>query len=195
VFIGPLSRFTGDRESRERSAESDHSIDLNHSGDTDLSVPPAELVILISGPEPQRTKLENIILEQMAGFPKHTVILQGNPGEVTRQEAGPHSTMYSHLPSDKVRTLLVNTPYIICRGGYTTIMDLITVGRTAMIIPTPGQTEQEYLSSYLSGKGFFPAMDQKNLDLLDAIRQLDGFQTCMEPPDSKLLDEELDQWF
>ena len=188
VFTGPLSRFMLDQSADEVSAG-------KVSTDNDFSPSHPELVILISGPEPQRTKLESIILKQTVGFQVPSILLQGLPGEIIHRKTGPLSTIFSHLPSDKIRILLDNARYIIIRGGYTSIMDLVSLGKTAMIIPTPGQPEQEYLAAYLSHKRIFLSMDQKNFDLREAVRQLEGFQSITDMPENRLLEDELDRWF
>ena len=124
-----------------------------------------------------------------------TVILQGLPGKARSREIDEFINVYSHLDSEKIKELLENSCHIICRGGYTGIMDLITLGKAALIVPTPGQTEQEYLASYLTGKGVLLAMEQKNLDLREAINQLEGLATLQTLSNNNLLDEELDRWF
>ncbi|NCA79262.1 MAG: glycosyl transferase, partial [Sphingobacteriia bacterium] len=54
----------------------------------------------------------------------------------------------------ELQQLIVNAPTVICRSGYSTLMDLMTLGKKAVLIPTPGQTEQEYLAENLKEKGF-----------------------------------------
>jgi len=179
VFTGPLSRFIPERVP---GIESDVS-----------KIPHKEVIILISGPEPQRTKLENIILDQAGEIHLKTVILRGLPGEQSSWETGKHTTVHSHISSKMLETMMCNARYIICRGGYTSIMDLVTLRKSAMIIPTPGQTEQEYLSDYLVEKGILLSSDQKNLDLSKAIQQLDKFHPDWSLPESGLLDRELDE--
>ena len=60
--------------------------------------------------------------------------------------------IYNHLPADKLNELLIRSEYIIARSGYSTIMDLAKIQRNAILVPTPGQTEQEYLARYLHEK-------------------------------------------
>lgn len=55
--------------------------------------------------------------------------------------------------------------FIISRSGYTTIMDLVKLGHPALLIPTPGQTEQEYLAKHLLEKKFFNCLLQKDISL------------------------------
>ncbi len=54
-----------------------------------------------------------------------------------------------------MKELISGSEAIITRSGYTTIMELISLNCSALLIPTPGQTEQEYLARYLVGKGWF----------------------------------------
>ena len=193
VFIGPLSKFIRDPESRvvSRNITAKDHLPLK-------SLEPivsAELVILLSGPEPQRTKLENIILDQVRDIPRSSVILQGLPGGIIRREASPNVTIYNHLPSGSIKSLLENAKYIICRGGYTSIMDLVSLGKPAMIIPTPGQTEQEYLAGHLSARGVFLMMEQQSFNLQEAFRQLKSYKSKIHQHTDKLLDEEIIRWF
>lgn len=206
AFIGPLSRFMlpgGDHPEGAEEDSMDDIPDRSHDPSPD-SVPDAvpaeaELFILISGPEPQRSRLERIILEQVPGLGMRTVILQGLPGNSERKpqilESSPEISVYPHLPSRQVRALLENAKYIICRAGYSSIMDLITLGRTALIIPTPGQTEQEYLASRLSDRGLMTGVHQKSLDIKRAIPKLRIAENVTIKPGDDLLNRELHNRF
>ena len=70
----------------------------------------------------------------------------------------------NHLPSPEMKEMIYGSESIISRSGYTTIMDLVSLNCSALLIPTPGQTEQEYLAEYLSGKGWFTAISQRELN-------------------------------
>ena len=61
---------------------------------------------------------------------------------------------------------------VIARSGYSTIMDLVAIGQQAVLVPTPGQTEQEYLAKYLSEKGLFKTMNQSDFELINVIKGL-----------------------
>jgi predicted glycosyltransferase len=63
-----------------------------------------------------------------------------------------------------MKELIMTSKSIIARAGYTSIMELISLGRTALLIPTPGQTEQEYLARSLTEKGWFSSISQKQTD-------------------------------
>ncbi len=159
-FTGILSRF-------------EESADPPEPNDPDAA---PDLLIMLSGPEPQRSVLEKLILKELdihRGL--HAVILQGLPGKIIKHSPLPGVIIFNHLPDRDISRLIRQSGTIICRPGYSTIMDLVTIGRSAILIPTPGQTEQEYLAGYLSANGSFGRMDQAGFDLglaLQAGRQL-----------------------
>ena len=168
VFIGPLSRF---------SVPGNQTVNVPGA-----QIQEAELLILLSGPEPQRTRLERIILKQIPALPVRTIIMQGLPGKLEVKEISPSHTMISHMTTATLKQLIQNARYIICRSGYTSIMDLAEMKKKAMIIPTPGQTEQEYLADYLEEKGMFLSSTQQKLELSTAIQRLNKFQPVFNFP-------------
>jgi UDP:flavonoid glycosyltransferase YjiC (YdhE family) len=125
-FIGSLSRFscTPDVE----VAETFHT------------------VAVLSGPEPHRGLLEQQLLEKYRGEGLSVLIVRGQPqADVHREQRG-NITLVSHLPATELKAQLLAATEIICRSGYSSLMDLQALHRTATLIPTPGQTEQEYLA-------------------------------------------------
>ncbi|MBW6501389.1 MAG: hypothetical protein K0B05_08350 [Bacteroidales bacterium] len=117
--------------------------------------------IILSGPEPQRGLLkEKLISTAGAGGPL-TVILEGKPSESREPERSGSYIFCQHLSSSAMGHILRTSGSVICRPGYTTIMELVSLGCSALLIPTPGQTEQEYLAAYLSSKGWFATVSQK----------------------------------
>lgn len=127
VFIGFLSRF----EKKEFTQKS-----------------PFQNLILISGPEPQRTIFEKEMIEKFKSEQEETIIILGKPTNKDSQKIG-NITIKSHLKSDDLAFLIQTTPNIFCRSGYSTLMDLSVFGKKATLVPTPGQTEQEYLAERL----------------------------------------------
>jgi predicted glycosyltransferase len=75
----------------------------------------------------------------------------------------------NHLPSHALNELLNNSEYIVARSGYSTVMDILVLKKNAILIPTPGQTEQEYLGHYLHEKKWMYSVAQKNFNLQEAI--------------------------
>jgi len=135
-------------------------------------IPKSPNLFLLSGPEPQRTIFEQIILKELAKHPGlEAVILQGLPGDPQQKSPLPGVEMYNHLPDIDMVRLIREAGLIICRPGYSTLMDLAVLGRNAVLVPTPGQTEQEYLARNLSGTGAFYAMSQEQFSLDEALRE------------------------
>jgi hypothetical protein len=133
-----------------------------------------DILVIVSGPEPQRTLFEEIITRQLEETDYKAAIVCGMQ-QPCRIEHVPvsHASIdfYYHLPADTFRETMRNAGVIVCRSGYSTIMDLAELGLSAILVPTPGQPEQEYLAGSLSRQGFFHSMDQQNFNLQTAIQQ------------------------
>lgn len=152
-FIGPQSRFTDcDKPDIFRSEYQQESTSANEY----------ELLGIVSGPEPQRSILLDIMIRQFSTYSGKSLILTGRPEQgapkIVKTDQGPD--LAPHLETAQLKALLTRTPYIVCRSGYSTIMDLYYLGRSAIIIPTPGQTEQEYLSQYHSSRHLAISQDE-----------------------------------
>jgi uncharacterized protein (TIGR00661 family) len=157
LFIGPLSRF------------------IKTGNETYATSKAFEVVVILSGPEPQRSIFEKIITDQLSLSDRKSAIICGKPGTKIPENLTDHCTKVPYLTGDELRTVLKSSKYIICRSGYSTIMDLISLKKTAMLIPTPGQTEQEYLARHLEKQGLFLYSKQKDFQLEEAIDMLDEF--------------------
>ncbi|MDR0872898.1 MAG: hypothetical protein LBN27_05440 [Prevotellaceae bacterium] len=122
-----------------------------------------EVLAVISGIEPQRSIFEKILIEEFLQKEYNSLIVRGLPSkEKTEKQIG-NAKIVSHLSSEEMEFYLRNTPTVICRSGYSSIMDLAAIGRTAILVPTPGQTEQEYLAEYLSKEKGFVCVKQSKL--------------------------------
>lgn len=145
-YIGILSRF------------------CNEPGEVNRLLSFPHNTVILSGPEPQRSilkkKLSDIFRERMPV----TVILEGKPGKKPEIMQDSNIIYYDHIPAAGMQILLKSSELIISRSGYTTIMDLVCLSCSALLIPTPGQTEQEYLAEYLSAKGWFTTIDQNKIN-------------------------------
>lgn len=119
--------------------------------------------VILSGPEPQRSILRNRLTEALRDSGTTTYILEGNPDKPTGAKQDGIFISISHLTSPDMAELLKSSECIFSRSGYTTIMDLVFLNCSGMLVPTPGQTEQEYLAKYLSEKGWFRTMRQKDI--------------------------------
>jgi UDP-N-acetylglucosamine transferase subunit ALG13 len=130
---------------------------------------PVDLLVVLSGPEPQRTLLEKMILEQAAGCGCEIVLVRGLPGGGAAVAVPSGVLVYDHLAARELESLICRSSMVLARSGYSTVMDLARLGKKAIFIPTPGQTEQEYLGTYLAGKGLAVSMGQDRFSLKEAV--------------------------
>jgi len=120
--------------------------------------------VILSGPEPQREILRQKIIARFKNEDFKTLILEGKPGKKIERVISGNVTFYNHLATQEMKDLITGSNLVLTRSGYTTIMELISLKCSALLIPTPGQTEQEYLAEYLSEKGWFSAITQSEID-------------------------------
>lgn len=148
-YIGPLSRFKP-LETKDKRYD---------------------ILVIISGPEPQRTKFEWLMIRQMERRNERTIIVRGTPESSGRIEVSQSVTVVDHLPAGELNRIMCESGIIIARAGYSTIMDLAVTGSRAILIPTPGQTEQEYLAEYLKERGLYYSETQAEFDLERALSE------------------------
>jgi predicted glycosyltransferase len=132
-----------------------------------------DLLAILSGPEPQRTIFENILLTQMQFLKLDMVLVRGLPAEENILEIE-DLKIYNHLPATVLNELILASKKIIARSGYTTVMDIAALQQKAIFVPTPGQTEQEYLAKYLSMKKYCIAEKQDGFNLQNALDKLEN---------------------
>jgi uncharacterized protein (TIGR00661 family) len=140
-YIGPLTRFS--------LSESSPAPAINTSKTLTVAV--------LSGVEPQRSIFEKYLLDSLQLEPAQRVVLvQGKPTENKPMQLHGKVEVYASLPTQDLRQLLLQATHIICRSGYSTVMDLHALGKLSVTtwVPTPGQPEQEYLATYLRTKDF-----------------------------------------
>ncbi len=155
--------------------------------------PEQGLLVLLSGPEPQRTILENVVLNQLRSSTQQSTILRGLPEHTEIPELPPHIRMINHTDDTELAGLISGAKYIIARAGYSTIMDLMSLGRTATLIPTPGQSEQEYLADRLHRKAVFQKVSQADF-LLDKVLQYASTQPFSYPKQPSVLETHIHHW-
>lgn len=123
-----------------------------------------DFFVSLSGPEPQRSILEKKLLDQIDQLSGSVVMSLGKTEE---KEVPVYNNIktYSYLSKDKREELLNKSKLVISRSGYSTIMDLAVIGTKALMIPTPGQIEQEYLAQHLMKNNMCHTISQENLHL------------------------------
>lgn len=110
---------------------------------------------VLSGLEPHRTILQERLTKRFLASGERSLIVEGKPERDIQICQRENITVVSHLPDHELYQALNTARTIYCRSGYSTVMDLVAIGISdAILIPTPGQTEQEYLAEHLSSKGF-----------------------------------------
>ena len=113
-------------------------------------------VAIISGVEPHRTILQEKLLNFFLNKNEKSLIIEGKPAQKINIQNFNNVTIISHLEDEELAQTLKDAEKIYCRSGYSTLMDLWALGiKSAILIPTPGQTEQEYLAKHFEKKGFF----------------------------------------
>ncbi|MBK9337010.1 MAG: glycosyltransferase [Lewinellaceae bacterium] len=134
--------------------------------------PEYDVAVVLSGPEPQRTILEQRLLEQAMFMPHKFIFVQGKTQAKAHHYISDNVEIVSFLTSRDLNDVLMASKVLISRSGYSSIMDLAGLGKKAVLIPTPGQTEQEYLADFFARQNLFVAQRQDALDLDAGIRQL-----------------------
>jgi len=131
------------------------------------------LLILISGPEPQRTELENKIFEGLSIYKGRAVVVRGLPDMKEKKTiSNAEIIIYNHLASGALNEWMNCSAIVISRSGYSTIMDLARLRRKALLIPTPGQPEQEYLAKELERKKWALQVSQEAFMLEESVKTL-----------------------
>lgn len=173
-YIGPLNRF----------AEFNASEGVLSS----ITIKNSSLLILLSGPEPQRSLLESSLKKQLANHSGKVVLLRGLPHKDTSNDASvgaqQHFSLlygtqkveiFQHLPPEELFKKIVEADFILCRSGYTSLMELLPLQKKLILIPTPGQAEQEYLAQYCKEKGWAVYSTQKKLELSTLIKKASAY--------------------
>jgi len=101
------------------------------------------ILAVISGPEPYAEQLFLEVIE----IAKNTIntIKCISPRNYHTETLPSNLEIVNHLSWKEKDALFYQCKSVISRSGYTTIMDLAVLQKPGLLIPTPGQNEQEYL--------------------------------------------------
>ena len=141
-YIGPLSRF------EKNDAEKIY-----------------DLMVILSGPEPQRTMLEDKLFNEIKKYPGKVLFVRGKIEAEQEVFNFLNTTVYNFMTSGELENAINASDMVLSRSGYTTIMDLAKLEKKAFFIPTPGQYEQEYLAERLNFKGIVPSERQEHFSI------------------------------
>lgn len=147
----------------------------------------ADVFISISGPEPQRSVLEDLVLHQVESISGKVVVALGRAEEHLCLQSSKNLHVFTHLDRRQFATAMTEAAVIVARPGYTTLMELAFLGKPALLIPTPGQTEQVYLAEYHRQQGFYQVCNQQDIDLprqIEAARLSPGLMIGGDPADT-----------
>ena len=166
-YLGPLSRFTRQKENANNGP----------------------LLIILSGPEPQRSIWEAQLVKQIKKANMPCIVVRGLPSGGAPISETPFLRIYDHLQAFELQQQIEDAALIISRAGYSTVMDLVALRKKAILVPTPGQPEQEYLATYLKEQQIFFTCSQENFDLQQTLNAAKKFITRMPEEDFKRMNE------
>ncbi len=133
------------------------------------------LLVILSGPEPQRTLLEDKIITEISHYNGTADVVRGMPGYPNQIPSTGMIHFYNHLPAAALNEKMQEAEYIISRSGYSTVMDIVALGKKSILIPTPGQTEQEYLAAFLAEKQMALTVTQDAFSLEEVLQKASAF--------------------
>jgi uncharacterized protein (TIGR00661 family) len=137
-----------------------------------------DLLVLLSGPEPQRSLLESLLLEQLNNFKGSVAFVRGEIEKKQTKVINGKMVIFNYLNSHELNTVINKSALVLSRSGYSTIMDLAKLEKKAFFVPTPGQYEQEFLAKHLKNKNIAPFSSQKdfNIESLKTVKNYTGFE-------------------
>ena len=152
-FIGPVSRFSNQKKKKNLQRK---------------------ILAVLSGPEPFRMQLERLLIERLSILNYDALIVRGVITENnSRKCINEKLETIDYLSADELLKETELSDIVIARSGYSSIMDLVALHQKALLIPTPGQTEQEYLSHHLINHPLFVFSNQESLNLEDVLTKLE----------------------
>lgn len=134
-----------------------------------------DLMVILSGPEPQRGILEELLKREVLRFDGKVVFIKGIVEKEQKKEEIENITYYNFMNTRQIEQTFNESEIVLSRSGYTTIMDLAVLQKKAFFIPTPGQYEQEYLAKKLKNNNLVPYVEQDNFRI-EALAEIKNYQ-------------------
>ncbi len=140
-----------------------------------------DVLILLSGPEPQRGILEKLLLTKFEKYHGRVVLVRGKVEKAQTESRKNNILVFNYVLREQLQELINASALIICRSGYSSILDAAKLQKKVFFIPTPHQSEQEYLATYLEKQKIAPFAKQHNfkLEMLKNINGYSGFQNTL----------------
>jgi UDP:flavonoid glycosyltransferase YjiC (YdhE family) len=125
----------------------------------------------ISGVEPHHSMLAKRVLDALPALPGRIVVALGRPSAPREVSQRGHATIHPYLDRRAQGEMLARARVVVGRSGYTTLMELSAFGKRAFFVPTPGQSEQEYLAKLHRERGHVASHTQSSLDLARGLAE------------------------
>lgn len=138
-----------------------------------------DVFVSVSGAEPQRTYFERKVLARVRELPGRVVVALGRPEHASRPPErleGGRIVIHGHLDRHRAEGMMSRARLVVTRSGYTTLMELAELGRRALLVPTVGQSEQEYLADRLERLGRMHGVRMRDLDLPRDVDRARGYR-------------------
>ena len=123
-----------------------------------------DVLILLSGPEPNRTQLETQLITIFKTSSKKVYLIQGIVEKTQKTTKENQLTIVNFMLTKQLEHTLNLSKMVICRAGYSSVLDLVSLRKKALLIPTKFQNEQEYLAEYLQQKGYFSFVKERKVN-------------------------------
>lgn len=158
------------------------------------SIKKYDLAMVLSGPEPARTNLEKLLLDQTKDLEISMVLVRGS--NLSRPETFEsfRGDVFDLCIGAQLNEIICRSSKILCRSGYSSIMDLQKIGKNGILIPTPGQTEQEYLADHLKNSGIIYSCKQKDFSIKHALNQSNNYEGFPLSKKSHHLEDAVDEF-
>jgi uncharacterized protein (TIGR00661 family) len=145
-----------------------------------------DLLMLLSGPEPQRTIIEELLREQAKYFSEKILMVRGVAERNEKRRVNKNFEVVDFMTSEDLNKAIASSALVVSRSGYSTVMDLAVMQKKAIFIPTPGQTEQEYLAFLFMSMGIAYSEAQSSFNLSRAVQKSSAYSGFIEQSDSDL---------
>ena len=134
-----------------------------------------DLMVILSGPEPQRTMLEEKLFEEVKHFDGNVLFIRGKLASTQEKFQFLNCEVVNFMQSEQLEKAFNESAFVLSRSGYTTVMDLAKLNKKAFFIPTPGQFEQEYLAKRLQKQQLVPTATQDDFSI-DQLKRVKDFK-------------------
>lgn len=152
-----------------------------------------DLAVVLSGPEPQRSILEDLIMKQLLKQSLNAVVVRGVIEDQTEWRQEGSVSIVNYLQGKELAEVITQSQLVIARPGYSTMMDLAVLCAKAIFVPTPGQTEQEYLGKKMMEDKIAFCTSQRDFNLTEALRLSSEYKGFSHYPPNELLSRAIDE--